>query len=109
MPDADTSESGNVDGVVVGPRSGSGHCGCEEDVVSDGELLVRTPNGCFIRIFVDFSWCLLRMCIFNSAREVSVDVPILFLSFISVVPNTLNNRSHVAEFVQIERSRLARR
>ena len=49
------------------------------------------------------------MCIFSSAREVSVDVPILFLSFVSVVPNTLNNRSHVAEFVQIERSRLARR
>ena len=49
------------------------------------------------------------MCILSSARELSVVVPNLFLSLVSVVPNTLNNRSQVAEFATIERSRLARR
>ena len=49
------------------------------------------------------------MCILSSARELSVDVPILFLRLVSVVPNTLNNRSQVAEFATIERSRSARR
>ena len=45
----------------------------------------------------------------SSARELSVDVPSLFLSLVSVVPNTLNNRSQLAEFATIERSRSARR
>ena len=65
---------------------------------SVGEVLDRCPNKFFIRAFVDFSWCSPRMCIFSSARELSVDVPILFLSLVSVVPNSLNNRSQIAEF-----------
>ena len=65
---------------------------------SVGEVPDRCPNKFFIRVFFDFSWCSPRMCFFSSARELSVDVPTLFLSLVGVVPNTLNNRSQVAEF-----------
>ena len=66
---------------------------------SVGEALDRCPNKFFTRAFVDFSWCSPRMCIFSSARELSVDVPILFLSLVSVIPNTLNTHSQVVEMV----------
>ena len=38
-----------------------------------------------------------------------MDVPIRFRSFVSVFPNTLKRRSHVAELVETERRRVARR
>jgi hypothetical protein len=63
----------------------------------------------FMRVFVELSWCSLRTCIFSSAMELRVDVPIRFRSFVRVFPNTLKRRSHVAELAEIERRREARR
>ena len=83
--------------------------GCEKENAGRLVGFDRCSKRFLIRIFVDFSWCSLRICILSSAREVSVCVPILFLSLVSVTPNTLNNRSQVAEFAMIERSRSARR
>lgn len=110
-PDAKASEMNDVDRSMVGSFCGLGlkGGGCGGEVGAGGIFLDRLLNRFFIRIFVDFSWCSPRICIFSSARELSVDVPILFLSLVSVVPNTLNNRSQVAEFATIERSRSARR
>ena len=77
--------------------------------VSGGVGIERVANMRFMRVLVELCRCSFRMCILSSAMELRVDVFIRFRSFVSVFPNTLKSRSHVAEFVEIDKRWPAKR
>jgi hypothetical protein len=89
------SAGGGVDGRVTG--------------ISEGVGVERVANMRFMRVLVELCWCSFRICIFSSAMELRVEVFIRFRSFVSVFPNTLKSRSHVAEFAQIDKRWSAKR
>src|ERR1700683_692195 len=88
-----------------GSGIGSG-CADKAAVLADS---VRWMNMRFMRVLVSFCMCSSRMCIFSSLSDVKVPRPRRLRSFVSVIPNTLQSLSQVAELEHIVRIRRASR